>query len=180
MGERSRPAVDSAALRQVLQGARFELIPLRSAAEAMSALPAACTVSVTCSPTKGPEPTLELVGELVRAGHRAVAHLAARNVIGPDQVGHIADRLGALGLDEVFVIAGDSAEAQGPYPGSVALLEALLERAPGVAHVGVAAYPDGHPLLDEDMLVEALLAKQALLRRAGLDGHATDPDVLRP
>ncbi len=161
------------ALRAVIGAARFELIPIRSAATAMVAVPAAAAVSVTCSPTKGLDPTLDLAAELTAAGHRAIPHLASRMVDGPDHVGAIPDRLAALDLREIFVIAGDAAKARGPYPGSVALLEQLLVRAPGVTHVGVAAYPDGHPLLDEEMLVAALLAKQDLLRRHGLSGHAT-------
>ena len=45
---------------------------------------------MTCSPTKGIDPTLALSAELNGAGHHAVPHIAARLVTGREHVEKIA------------------------------------------------------------------------------------------
>lgn len=159
----------------------FEIVPLGSAGRAVAELPPASTVSVTCSPTRGIPATRELAGAIRDAGHRPVPHLAARLVEGPAQVRELAAWLRAEGIDRIFVVAGDAEHAAGPYPDGLSFLRALLDADPGLRHVGVPAYPDGHPLIDPAALEQALLAKQALLAEAGLVGSAStqmcfDPD----
>ena len=71
------------------------------------------------------------------------------------------------------MIAGDEPEAAGPYADSLSFLRDLLEHDTGLAHVGVAAYPDGHPFIDRAALHDALHAKQELFATAGVVGAAT-------
>ena len=130
-------------------------------------------MTVTCSPAKGLAATQELVVRLLEGGHDAVPHLAARHVEDRQHVTRLAGWIRECGLREVFVIAGDESKAVGPYADSRSFLRDLLEHGTGLARVGVAAYPDGHPFIDRAALHDALHAKQALFATAGVVGSAT-------
>src|SRR5882762_2866722 len=114
--------------------------------------------------------TLALATRLKRAGLRPVPHVAARRIASRDALDeYLARAAGEAGVDSALVIAGDSERASGPFASSLALLETGLFQRHGIAHVGVAGYPEGHPKIAETVLVTALAAKKLLARRAGLD-----------
>lgn len=160
------------ARHRLIASARYEVVPLKSLHDQIAHLPAGCSVSVTCSPTKGIEPTLELSAELNGAGHHAVPHIAARLVEGREHVEKIAARLNEHDITEIFVVGGDP-DPIGPYADGLSLIRDLLPLCQKVRTVGVPAYPDHHTVIPDAVLDEALLAKQALIRELGLDGFAS-------
>ena len=182
-GAAHSPAVDATVLA-LLDDPAYELIPGTAAGQAVAALPERALTTVTCSPRGQIPATLALTAELARAGHRVVPHVAARLVSGPEMLAEIAATLIEHDITDVFVIAGDAPDAHGPYVGALDLIPDLREVAPGIARVGVAGYPDGHPLLDGAALRHQLLAKQALLVDAGRAGWVStqmcfDPPRIR-
>jgi methylenetetrahydrofolate reductase (NADPH) len=152
---------------------RYELVPIKSVEHAIEALPAAAPVSVTCSPAKGLTATLDLTARLLDLGHDAVPHLAARQVEGPEHVARLGRWIREHDVREVFVIAGDAPHAAGPYGDSIPFLRRLLELGAGIERVGIPAYPDGHPLIPDVVLRDALRDKEALLAEAGVTGSVT-------
>lgn len=140
---------------QHLRDARFEVLPLRGAEEQAAALPTGTVVTVTSSPAKGVEATLDLAGRLGGRGLRAVPHLAARMISDPAHLRRILDRFEGLGLDEAFVVAGDAADA-GSYPDALSLLRAMEDLGRRPARVGITGYPEGHTFLPESSLAAAL------------------------
>jgi len=58
----------------------FELIPLKNLETQLPLLPSGAKVSVTCSPTKGVDATLDVAARLQGAGFAATPHVAARMV----------------------------------------------------------------------------------------------------
>jgi methylenetetrahydrofolate reductase (NADPH) len=157
---------------RLIADARYEVVPMKSLHAQIPHLPAGCSVSVTCSPTKGIEPTLELSAELNGAGHHAVPHIAARLVEGREHVEKIAARLNEHGITEIFVVGGDP-DPIGPYADGLSLMRDLLPLCQKVRTVGVPAYPDHHTVIPDAVLDEALLAKQSLIRELGLTGFAS-------
>ncbi|PXY22623.1 methylenetetrahydrofolate reductase [Prauserella muralis] len=145
----------------LLAAPRFEILPLASVLDETSALPEGTVVTVTASPRRGLDATVETCQKLAAQQLRAVPHLAARQVTGEEHLRELLDRLAGSGIDEVFVVGGDAAVPAGPYADGLALLRAMagLGRLP--ATVGVPAYPEGHPVLGERTLWSALHAKQA-------------------
>jgi methylenetetrahydrofolate reductase (NADPH) len=89
----------------------------------------------------------------------------------------VLERASAAGIDDLFVIGGDEREPHGPYQQAGDVLELLAEHPLRPARVGVGAYPEGHPLIDEGVLADALRRKNDLA-----DYMATqlcfDPEVL--
>jgi methylenetetrahydrofolate reductase (NADPH) len=160
-------------LRDLVANLCFELVPMKNVDAAISELAPGSSVSVTCSPAKGLPATQDLVARLVDLGHDVMPHLAARQVEDRDHVARLAAWIRRCGLREVFVIAGDCPHPAGKYEDAISFLRDLLEHETGLARVGVAAYPEGHPFVDRATLDGALHDKQALLAAAGVRGSAT-------
>jgi len=147
-----------AALSGVLASPTFELIPLRNAVDLSAALPAGSTVSVTASPAKGIEATVELSVALEVAGFRAVPHLAARQVRNRAHLRTLLGRLRDGGIDRAFVVGGD-AEEPGDYADGLSLLLAIADLGIGPREIGIGCYPQGHPVIPDDVLLRALRDK---------------------
>lgn len=144
----------------LLSRSRFEVVPMTGVEEQVALLPRGTVVTVTCSPRKGIERTLELAARVGAAGHRAVPHIAARLV--RDRA-HLRDVMAAVaegGFEEIFVVGGDSTTPAGPYEGAGQLLADMAEEGSRPARVGIGAYPDGHPLIDDAALERALDRKR--------------------
>lgn len=157
---------------ELIAGMAYELVPMGSADRAIAELPRGSTVSVTCSPVKGIDATVELTDRLRSFGHTAIPHLAARMVEGPEHVHRIAQWLRTESVGHAFLVGGDAEVAHGPYADAGHFLDALLQADPGLASIGVTAYPDGHPMIDANVLREALHTKQRVLAEAGVAGYA--------
>ena len=63
-------------------------------------------------------------------------------------------------IREVFVVGGDADPPAGDYADAGDLLEELARLAHPFTRVGIGGYPEGHPLIPDDRLLEALRRKQ--------------------
>jgi methylenetetrahydrofolate reductase (NADPH) len=163
----------------LLRAARYEVFPSGKTEQAvLESVPRSVTITVTASPAKGLEPTLELAERLHAEGYQVVPHMAARQVRDRAHLADIAARLTALGVADVFVPAGDAEEPAGEFPGALDLLEALTDLGNPFPRVGITGYPEAHPKIDDDVTIQAMWDKRR---------HATyivsnlcfDPAVLR-
>lgn len=150
--------------------AHLELIPTPKAHLQFEHLPAGAVVSVTASPAKDLQATLDMAAQLIDLGHQAIPHLAARMVQGPEHVRAIARWIDAHAVRDVFVIGGDAPEPFGPYHDAAAFIRALLDARPALSRIGFGGYPDGHAAIPEAALGAALADKQQLLDAAGVSG----------
>jgi methylenetetrahydrofolate reductase (NADPH) len=151
----------SSLIRGLLESARYEVLPAASVGDKVLAhVPVGRTVTVTASAGKGLDATLDLTETLCRSGYHVVPHLAARMVRGRGHLQEVVDRLVALGVDTVFVPAGDATPTADGYQGSLDLLEDLGVLGRPFPHVGVAGYPESHPLIDDDVAVQAMWDKR--------------------
>jgi methylenetetrahydrofolate reductase (NADPH) len=139
---------------------RFEIIPMKGVEQQLAHLPANAVVTVTSSPTKGTDATLALAGLLRRRDHlRVVPHIAARLIRDRIELKDLLQQLSDLGIDEVFVVAGDAERPVGPFEGTVDLLRAMAD----VGHslrVGITGYPESHAFIPDDTTVAMMHAKE--------------------
>jgi methylenetetrahydrofolate reductase (NADPH) len=149
-----------AAVLAALARPRFELVPIAGVVEQARLLPPLSTVTITSSPKRGNEHTLDVAEQLLRLGLRPVPHIAARLVTGEAQLRELLRRAAELGLDEFFVVGGDTTTPEGPYGGALDLLREMERIGHHLRRIGVAGYPEGHPLVGDDTLLHALLKKQ--------------------
>ena len=158
------------AVSRLLRAARYEVIPTASIEEkVVAAVPKDVTVSVTASPAKGLDVTLDLAERLVGHGYRVVPHVAARLLKGEGHLAEVVDRLRAVGIDEVFLPAGDADPPAGSWDAALPALAALSginERlraggGTGITEVGITGYPESHPSIDDDVTVQAMWDKRS-------------------
>jgi methylenetetrahydrofolate reductase (NADPH) len=148
-------------LTSLLRDPRFEVIPARSTEAAVAEwVPPGMTVTVTASPVKGLEPTIELAEKLAARGYRVVPHLAARSVASEEHLTEIVGRLRARGVDDVFVPGGDASHPAGPFEGALPLLERLAAMGSPFAQVGITGYPESHPKIHDDITIQAMWDKR--------------------
>jgi methylenetetrahydrofolate reductase (NADPH) len=140
---------------------RFEVIPAPGTEAAVAEwVPAGMTVTVTASPVKGLEPTIELTERLAGRGYRVVPHLAARSVTSDAHLAQIVERLLACGVSDVFVPGGDASHPAGPFDGALPLLERLEEMGGPFGQIGITGYPESHPKIHDDITIQAMWDKR--------------------
>src|SRR5262245_42941119 len=105
-----------------LRDVRYEVIPTKAIGDRLlESVPTDVAGTITASPTKGLEPTLDLAERLAGHGYRVVPHLSARLVVDDVHLKEIVDRLVGAGVDDVFVPAGDADPPAGRYHGALPL-----------------------------------------------------------
>ncbi|WP_060890136.1 methylenetetrahydrofolate reductase [Streptomyces europaeiscabiei] len=153
--------MSAAGLRALLNGVRYEVLPAKATEDKVLAhVPRDVVVTVTASPVKGLEPTLDLTARLAAHGHRVVPHVPARLLRDDAHLKDVVDRLREAGVDDVFVPAGDADPPAGAYDGALPVLRALSELGAPFARVGVTGYPESHPLIHDDVTVQAMWDKR--------------------
>ena len=151
----------SSRVHELLAAARFEVMPTaRIGEQVRESVPRSVTLTVTAAQSKGLEATLALACELAADGYAVVPHLAARMVSGRGELAEVVDRLRGVGIDAVFVPGGDATPPAGSYTQALDLLEDLDTLGRPFSHVGIAGYPESHPSIDDDVIIQAMWDKR--------------------
>jgi methylenetetrahydrofolate reductase (NADPH) len=127
--------------------------------EVLRHVPPELTVTITSSPSRGPDATLALAERLTGRGYKVVPHLAARLIADRAQLREVLGRIQSLGIHEVFVVAGDLDEPLGPFEGAATLLRAMAEVGHGLEEVGITGYPESHPFISDETTIQAMFEK---------------------
>jgi methylenetetrahydrofolate reductase (NADPH) len=150
---------EAAALAALLRRPRFEILPLDGIEEQVRAhLGTEARVTVTASPRKGLDATLELSERLAGAGYTVVPHLSARLVRDTVHLHEVLERLLAAGIRELFVPAGDATEP-GEFAGAAELLAAMGQLRERFDEIGITGYPETHHLISDEETIQAMFAK---------------------
>jgi methylenetetrahydrofolate reductase (NADPH) len=150
---------EAAALAALLRKPRFEILPLDGIEEQVRAhLGPGARVTVTASPRKGLDATLELAERLAGAGYTVVPHLSARLVRDRAHLDEVLARLQAAGIRELFVPAGDATEP-GEFQSAAELLEAMGDYRSHFERIGITGYPESHHMISDEETIRAMFAK---------------------
>ena len=158
---------ERSALRALAVGASVEVVP-RAVGESLARrLPRGASVYVPFLPKGRWRDTVAACERILAAGMKPVPHLLAREQRSAAELGERLSQLAGAGVDSLLLVAGDRAQPAGPYPDALAVLESglLVER--GFRSVGVAAHPEGHPLVDRGRLDAALARKMEYAAATG-------------
>ena len=153
------------------------MLPFARAEEEAARLPEPTRLTVTSSPRHGPDRTIEMAVRLASLGHTVTPHLAARAIRDETHLHELLELTEAAGIEDVFVIGGDNSETVGAFSSAAEVLPLIRENPHGVRTIGIAAYPEDHPLIDPDTLSRALAQKSALADYVTTQ-MCFDPDVL--
>jgi methylenetetrahydrofolate reductase (NADPH) len=155
------PRSGLARVTPLLRAPRYEVFPGRGIEEAvLEWVPRELTVTVTSSPARGLEPTLELATALARHGYSAVPHVTARLIRDDAHLADVVARLTAAGISDIFVPAGDADPPAGTFHSALGLLERLTEMGRPFARVGITGYPESHPKIDDDITIQSMWDKR--------------------
>ena len=128
------------------------------------------TVNVTFLPGTDPAETIAVAERLHNDGMRPVPHLAARSLRDADQLDELlAAFTSRCGVEEVLCIGGGVDKPVGAFDATIQVLETGLIQKHGIRSVGVAGHPEGSPDITDEEIAAALVAKNALAARDGLN-----------
>ena len=177
----SRISNNDKKLAGMMDQAYLEVIPTRTIVDRLVHLPRHSYLSITCSPVHGVGPTLDIVDELRSLPDerqlKLVPHIAARVVRDKGHLREILARLDEARVESVFVPAGHPSDPAGDYDCALDLLRDMADIGHDFEDVGVAAHPEGHPLVDDAQLLSLLKAKQAYSTYL-VTQMCFDPDVM--
>ncbi|ADD41515.1 methylenetetrahydrofolate reductase [Stackebrandtia nassauensis] len=145
---------------RLLAEPRFEVLPLERVDREVAALPRGTTVTITASPSRGTMATVETAERFAALGLRPVPHLSARGMRDDAELVEVVQRLDHAGIRDAFVVGGDASSASAVFPDGLALLQAMDDIGHRLHDIGIPAYPEGHPSIDDDTLWAALAAKR--------------------
>jgi methylenetetrahydrofolate reductase (NADPH) len=153
----------SASTARLLRHARYEVIPTKTIQQkVLDAVPKDVQITVTASPAKGLDPTLDLAESLAAHGYTVVPHIAVRLLKGEQHLADVVARLTAAGIDRVFMPAGDADPPAGSWDAALPGLQALSAMGHPIRDVGITGYPESHPSIDDDVTVQAMWDKRSL------------------
>ena len=162
---------------RLLEHIRYEVLPTATIEDKLlEHVPVERTLTVTASPNKGLEETLDLTERLTGHGYVAIPHLAARMVRDRAELVEICDRLGGKGITRIFVPGGD-ADPPGAYPDALSLLQELAEIDHPFSHVGITGYPESHPTIHDDLTIQSMWDKRRYATHI-VSNLTFDPSVL--
>jgi methylenetetrahydrofolate reductase (NADPH) len=151
------------ALVAFLSSPRYEVLPTDDVEErVLAVVPREVTITVTASPRRGIDATIDLAERLGRQGYQVVPHISARLIRDDEHLREVLARVAAIGRREIFVIAGDAKEPAGQFPDSVSLLTALMTEPHGMREIGVTGYPQRHSFIDDDLTIQAMWDKRRI------------------
>lgn len=150
------PAV-RASVRRAFETLGYEVIPFKSTEETVvQYVPKDVRLTVTASPAKGQDATIELGERLALHGYDVTPHLSARQVKDRAHLTDIMARCREAGITSVFVVGGDQTDAPTTFRDAQELLVTLHELDHPFSDIGIAGHPEGHPAVTEEMLLGVL------------------------
>ena len=148
-------------VRYMLRNVRYEVIPTATIEDKiLGSVPKDVVVTVTASPTKGLDATVELAERLATHGYKVVPHISARLVADQQHLKDLVDRLRGTGIQDVFVPAGDADPPAGKYDAALPLLADLAVIGKPFADIGITGYPESHPSIEDDITVQSMWDKR--------------------
>jgi methylenetetrahydrofolate reductase (NADPH) len=138
---------------------QFEVLPIGRGEEEAARLPEPVRLTVICSPKHGPDRSVEVARNLAELGHGVTVHLAARMIRDSGHLDALLEGMAEAGADDLFLIGGDASPPDGPYSSALDLLPEVAEHPRRPREIGIAGYPEGHPLIDSAALADALEKK---------------------
>jgi methylenetetrahydrofolate reductase (NADPH) len=158
-----REPATRATMQKVFRTMGYEVIPFKKTEQAvLSCVPKDVPLTVTASPAKGQDATVDLAVRLAGHGYTVAPHLSAQQVRDRAHLAAIAERCGEAGITDVFVIGGDPTDTPTEFQHAHDLLVALHELPHGFTEIGIGGHPEGHPSVPEEVLLQALKDKADL------------------
>jgi methylenetetrahydrofolate reductase (NADPH) len=178
MHANTRPALTGAqtlkqGLREFVAAGSTEVTPHDESRleEFAGVVPRGMCVYVAHTPRASLDDVVRIALRLRALGLSVSPHVVARRVADVATLRRALRALVAAGIERILLIAGDCAMSQGCFASTIDLLESGVTLDAGLNQIGVAGHPEGHPVVPEAVLWEALARKQAFGLATGTRIH---------
>lgn len=165
------PSAVSRGITEFLSGFSVEATrPKQGDVEAVAQnVPVGSQLYLSAVSTRSP---LELIDQAIlasKAGLEPVPHIAVRNYVSKNELSSLLERLAAeAGVRRVLIVSGDRPDSAGAFTTSLDAIESGMLQRYGITEIGIAGHPDGHPVVTDDVMQRALLAKIEAAEQGGL------------
>nr|WP_246405708.1 methylenetetrahydrofolate reductase [Modestobacter versicolor] len=150
-------------LKRAINDLGFEVIPFKKTEQAvLDNVPKDVRLTVTASPAKGQDATIDLTIALAGHGYSVAPHLSAQQVRDRAHLTDVVARCREAGITDVFVVGGDPTDEPTGFKNAHELLVALHELDHGFTDIGIGGHPEGHPSAPAELLFQALKDKAPL------------------
>jgi methylenetetrahydrofolate reductase (NADPH) len=156
-----------------VDGASTEITPFeeRRLPDLVNLLRPGTTVYVPHTPSATLDRVVRTTLAVQRSGFVATPHIVARRINYPHTLRTALAQLRAGGVEQIVLIAGDTAYTAGEFTSTLDILDSGIIEESGIARIGVAGYPEGHKAVSMTLLWGALKAKQSFAERTGIRVH---------
>lgn len=138
-----------------MRGPGYEVIPFAKTEQAVrDHVPTDVPLTVTASPAKGQDATIDLAVALAGHGYAVSPHLSAQQVRDHQHLAGLVGRCRDAGITGVFVVGGDRTATTTAFADALALLRAVHELDHGFTDIGLGGHPEGHPDVSEQALAD--------------------------
>jgi methylenetetrahydrofolate reductase (NADPH) len=134
-------------------------------------LPASTPVYVAHTPKSSLEDVVRVAIRVQATGFAASPHLVARRLPSEHALRSALARLREHGIQQALLVAGDLDRPVGPFESTLDVIATGALEEAGLARIGVAGHPEGHPAVGRAELLSALRAKQEFAARSGIAVH---------
>lgn len=171
----ARSGASRSSLKQALSTAGYEVIPLKKAEEeVLASVPRGVPLTITASPAKGQDATVDLAVRLAAHGYSVAPHFSAKQIRDSVHLGELLARCRESQITEAFVVGGDPTDTPTTFVDALDLLRAMHELDHRFTDIGIGGHPEGHPSVSDEILIQALKDK------APLATHITTQIVFDP
>ena len=158
-----RDAATRESLKRAISDLGFEVIPFKKTEQAvLEHVPRDVRLTVTASPAKGQDATIDLTVALAGHGYTVAPHLSAQQVRDRAHLVDVVARCREAGITDVFVVGGDPTEEPTAFNNAHELLVAIHELDHGFTDIGIGGHPEGHPTASTELMFQALKDKAPL------------------
>lgn len=140
-------------------------------AQLRALLGAGTAIYVAHTPKATVEQVVRTAVRVQALGLEACPHVGARRLRSRAELDDVLERMRGGGVRRMLLVGGDIARPAGPYASALDVLETGATVEHGVASIGVAGYPEGHPRVVDSVLWGVLARKQAFAERTGTRVH---------
>jgi methylenetetrahydrofolate reductase (NADPH) len=137
--------------------------------ESAPMLPPGTPVAVTFLPGETLEARLIAAKKVRELGFEPMPHFSARRIQSHEEFKTMLEAMvKEAGVKRCFAIAGDPAEAEGPFSDTSSLIATGLFEANGIKAIGIAGHPEGHPNMTNDECFSVLKSKCDMIHERGM------------
>ncbi|GGB94856.1 methylenetetrahydrofolate reductase [Novosphingobium endophyticum] len=136
---------------------------------AASNIAAGTPVAITFLPGESYDARVAVVRAVRKLGFEPMPHFSARLLQSVGEFECYLHRIcEAANVTRCFVIAGDTAKVEGPFPDSMSLIASGAFERYGASVLGIAGHPEGHPHMTDEQCWQTLETKCAEIGRRGM------------